>query len=1064
MARGELGLYLSARGADRVVRAMADTSRALQAAQRELRGVAVASREADAGLSRVYRGEHLRGVRALDGALRSTHGTLGRLTGGVVGLGRSFAPLVGIAGIAGVVIGLKQAVASSAALEAGLVRLQTQAGVPAASNAALRAGALNIAAETGVKAVDVVNGGLYHVESAFASQHLSDSAVLADTRAAAKLSRIGGADMESTTQAIVGTMSSGVRGATTAEGTAAALNAIVGAGDMKLPQLNEAIKSGILPTAKALGLSLNDVGAAIATMTDNVTPASTSSLKLSTSLLHMVKPGTEATTALHALGLDQLQLSKSMQDGKGLLPTLDLLHQRLAKLPKERQNAYISAIFGGTKGSTPIFTLFEEWDKYASKVTDLGKRSGAEAFSKAWEQTLTTFESQRARLSAAVNNMLIGVGDRVRPVAARAASFLSDVVTGGTRPDEGHTAFDRANASPYVPSAGSRLHRAGVDVGRGQLGAVAADLGITGTAGQFVTRALLDVKAIVHDVGRIVHDDVLPGLHTAGTLFGGAVGVGLHLLRDVLDVIAAHSGTVKVVVVGLLSLFAVRQVGAGIAAIGRLPGQVSSMAGSVTASTAAVGRGFTTLRTPVASFRTAVSDGMLTAQRDIDRVTRAQERFRATVRSTTAAVEEESVVGARLGARLGVGGAGAVRGGVLGRTGRAARGAGGGLLAAGLAGADLAYAYSSGTGAQADGGGIKAGSALMAAGTGALTGAAVGSVVPVVGTAVGAAAGAVLGAGANLAGQFLHLGDATKKAADAVEAQTLALDAQHAADIAAKTSDYKQAFAANANDMGKASQAVATSLLDAQPQISAALANAHVSMQDLAGYLLGQQAATQRVTDALGPAGLLPALSDARGEFVGAGVQAGNLATNLGQASDKAGLLAASTATLNDSPLFRSLLGGSVPGVTPAPGAVLAPTVPGADGLSQLLQPPPTVPGRAVLAPATPGPDGLSQLLFPPTVPGRASGGPMAAWHPYRVGERGTEIGVPAVPSYMMNAQETARVMLAQSRPRAGSAGVVWTGNVIVHPSPGMDERALADAAADAVVRKVAAHAARQLG
>jgi hypothetical protein len=47
------------------------------------------------------------------------------------------------------------------------------------------------------------------------------------------------------------------------------LIAIVGTGDMKLTDLNQALGSGILTVVKGYGLSLTDVGAALATFGDN---------------------------------------------------------------------------------------------------------------------------------------------------------------------------------------------------------------------------------------------------------------------------------------------------------------------------------------------------------------------------------------------------------------------------------------------------------------------------------------------------------------------------------------------------------------------------------------------------------------------------------------------------------------------------------------------------------------------------------------------------------------------------------------------------------------------------
>jgi hypothetical protein len=60
----------------------------------------------------------------------------------------------------------------------------------------------------------------------------------------------------------------------------AALNATVGAGNMRMGDLISALGTGVLPAAKLAGLSLKDVGAALALMVDEGMQADSAATRL----------------------------------------------------------------------------------------------------------------------------------------------------------------------------------------------------------------------------------------------------------------------------------------------------------------------------------------------------------------------------------------------------------------------------------------------------------------------------------------------------------------------------------------------------------------------------------------------------------------------------------------------------------------------------------------------------------------------------------------------------------------------------------------------------------------
>src|SRR5205085_389911 len=105
---------------------------------------------------------------------------------------------------------------------------------------------------------------LYHIESVGAR----GSRALNILRVAAEGAAVGHANLEASSSALAGTMRVFHVPASQAASVMAELNAVVGACNMRMEDLNKAIGTGLLPTAAALGLGIKDVGAALAIMTD----------------------------------------------------------------------------------------------------------------------------------------------------------------------------------------------------------------------------------------------------------------------------------------------------------------------------------------------------------------------------------------------------------------------------------------------------------------------------------------------------------------------------------------------------------------------------------------------------------------------------------------------------------------------------------------------------------------------------------------------------------------------------------------------------------------------------
>ncbi len=206
-----------------------------------------------------------------------------------------------------------ESVKAATTFEASMARVQTMAGAGADELKKMSVSILDLAPKVGV-GPDALAESLYHVESA----GFRGSKALDMVTASAKLSALGQDDINSSTQAVVATMASNIKGVRDANDAAALILHTVGTGDMTMHQFTQALGTGILATASTVGLAFKDIGAAIATLTDNAIPADQAATKLRTSLLMMVNPSGPASDALKSINMNSTQLAMDLQKPDGL--------------------------------------------------------------------------------------------------------------------------------------------------------------------------------------------------------------------------------------------------------------------------------------------------------------------------------------------------------------------------------------------------------------------------------------------------------------------------------------------------------------------------------------------------------------------------------------------------------------------------------------------------------------------------------------------------------------------------------------------------------------------------
>ncbi|HVB33711.1 MAG TPA: phage tail tape measure protein [Patescibacteria group bacterium] len=307
-----------------------------------------------------------------------------------------------------------------------MTMIQTQAGGSAADVQNLSQQVMALAQSSQQGPTELAKG-LFHI----VSLGLKGQDAMNALKAASEGAAVGQANLEDVATALGGAISSGIKGTSDYQGTMAVLNATVGAGNMKMTDLVAALGTGILPAAKSAGLSIQDVSAALATMTDNGIPAEDAATRLRMTFSLMSAPTTAAEKALKSVGISSTELATDMRQPNGLLNAIMDLKTHLEDSGKTavEQNAIIAKAFGGGRTSSAILTLLEETDRLKSKYADLATGvnsfgSDVQAQNETWNGQLALLNSNFQIFRDTVGKSLLQIANQVFPIVINALQDL----------------------------------------------------------------------------------------------------------------------------------------------------------------------------------------------------------------------------------------------------------------------------------------------------------------------------------------------------------------------------------------------------------------------------------------------------------------------------------------------------------------------------------------------------------------------------------------------------------------------------------------------------------------
>lgn len=348
-------------------------------------------------------------------AVRSGSAKMASIGSGAASVGKSLSKYVTLPVVAiGVATGVM-----AAKFQESMTLIHTQAGASAAAVKSLTASVLELAMHSQHGPQELA-AGLYHLKSV----GMGNAAAMKALAAAEHLASVGQSALEDTVNAVAGAFKSGISGAQNFGKAVGIINAIVGAGNMRMADFVASLGTGVATTAKTFGVSLVSLGSAIATMTSQGVPATAAATRLRMAISLLGAPTSKAVSALKGIGIGSKDLAVALRQG-GIVEAIGLLKQHLEGLSKVDASQVLSAAFGGARSGGTIMALVQGYKDLVRTQAQIVGNSGkfGEAIRAQAEDASAKWHSFIAKISADA----IKLGNIFLPIASRIADGLGKV-------------------------------------------------------------------------------------------------------------------------------------------------------------------------------------------------------------------------------------------------------------------------------------------------------------------------------------------------------------------------------------------------------------------------------------------------------------------------------------------------------------------------------------------------------------------------------------------------------------------------------------------------------------
>jgi TP901 family phage tail tape measure protein len=356
---------------------------------------------------------------------------LDEATAGARGLGGVMGKMATISSEALVGIAVAS-VKMAATFQSSTTRLITSAGESTKNIDMVRKGMLDMAGQVGVKAEEL-SKAMYYVEAA--GFHAADG--LTVLKAAAQGAAAEGADTTTVAKALTDILVDYHLKASSAADVTSKMVAAISHGKTNLQDFSGAF-ANIVPAASAAGISMNDVMAALANMTNHGFTASRAASNLAQALRSLLNPTKPMQKAFAEFGVTTAQLREKMKGPNGLTDAMEFLSKAAEKAGKEGTPAFAAALkqlMGTAPGANAALSTVGE--NFAATSATIRAVGGATADSagkvQGFAEVQKTLGQQVKQLTASFDSLMIELGNKLIPIVTALISAMSshkDVVLG----------------------------------------------------------------------------------------------------------------------------------------------------------------------------------------------------------------------------------------------------------------------------------------------------------------------------------------------------------------------------------------------------------------------------------------------------------------------------------------------------------------------------------------------------------------------------------------------------------------------------------------------------------
>lgn len=316
-----------------------------------------------------------------------------------------------------------EAVKAASSFQSVTTRLVTSAGEQESALGGVRKGLLSMAGQVGVSADDLAKA-LYYVNAA--GYHAADG--LTVLRAAAQGAAAEGADTTTVAKALTDVLVDYHMPASAAADATSKMVTAISHGKTNLQDFSGAFAS-IVPAASAAGISFNDVGSLLATMTNHGFTAQRAAQNLAQALRSLVNPTTPMKKAFDEFGVSTATLKDKLSGPNGLSDAMEYLSQQAAKAGKLGTPAYAAALkrlMGTAAGANAALSTTGENIGATNATIKAMAGTTADASGKVQGFALVqqTLGQQLKQVKAGFDAILIRLGDALIPQLSKFISYV----------------------------------------------------------------------------------------------------------------------------------------------------------------------------------------------------------------------------------------------------------------------------------------------------------------------------------------------------------------------------------------------------------------------------------------------------------------------------------------------------------------------------------------------------------------------------------------------------------------------------------------------------------------